>query len=414
MLCAFRLLAVLASVGLLCMTILASPVLGEGKTKQQDQELRQMIGQMVLVGFTGNKPDDPGFQRVLEQAKNGEITGVIFLQRNIVSERAVKQLNSRLEQAAHGRLLIAVDQEGGRIQRLTSDVGFKNTPGAASVAKTMDEGGAYEVYSALAGELADLGFNVNLGPVVDLNVNPANPIIGRIGRSYSADPQEVIKYATAFVQGHRVKKVLTALKHFPGHGSSVADTHKGAVDVTNTWQKSELEPYQMLIGMGDVDMVMSSHVINRKLSSGNMPSSLSRETITKILKQDMRFDGVVISDDMQMEAIAGSRSLEDAVRQAVMAGNDILVFANDKHPDPLIPQKVADILMAAAQHNPKVLERIKDANQRISRLKKKIAVVDAAVDPVQTKSIVEKKDFTILSGAALEKMPPHAPLSLSE
>ncbi|WP_172352344.1 glycoside hydrolase family 3 protein [Mesorhizobium sp. NZP2298] len=194
----------------------------------------------------------------------------------------------------------------------------------------------------MAAGLSDVGFNLNLAPVVDVNVNPANPIIGKLGRSFSADPQTVEAYAKVFVEAHRAKGVLTALKHFPGHGSSTKDSHKGMADVSKTWSDKELLPYKNLIASGDVDMVMSAHVINDKLSfSTEIPSSLSRATLTGLLRDNMPFKGVVISDDMQMQAITDNISFEDSVLRAVRAGNDILIFANDKHPDPLVPEKVA-------------------------------------------------------------------------
>ncbi|MDB5526781.1 MAG: glycosyl hyrolase, family 3 [Rhizobium sp.] len=404
----------IAGFGLLLAAMFSGPSKAEEKnnSKVSEQLLRRMIGQMVLVGFSGDSLKDEGYKNVLKQAENGEITGVIYLKRNIKNERTVQSLNNHLQAVVRDPLLISIDQEGGRIQRLTNAIGFKNTPSAAKVASTMNEAAAYEVYSELAGDLAALGFNLNFGPVVDLNINPANPIIGSIGRSYSADPQEVIKYATAFVQAHRVNKVLTALKHFPGHGSSIGDSHKGSADVTKTWNEAELDPYKALIAMGDVDMIMSSHVINRKLSKGAVPSSLSRATLTTVLRGNLHFEGVVISDDMQMDAIASTRSFEDSVRQAVLAGNDILVFANDKHPDPLIPEKIAKLLVKEANENDNMLSRIKESYFRIVALKKKIAV--AAVDTVKTKSIDSKKSEMIVTSAMLESMSRHSALTLNE
>ncbi|TPN15916.1 glycoside hydrolase family 3 protein [Mesorhizobium sp. B2-3-3] len=340
----------------------------------EDGKLKQMIGQMVLIGFIGDSVGDDGYKRVVEQAQAGEITGVIYLGRNIASLKAVRQLNDGLQKYAMTRLLIAIDQEGGRIQRLTGEVGFKSVPSQADVAKTLSPDEAGAVYENLAAALAGLGFNLNLAPVVDLNVNPANPIIGKLGRSFSADPQEVEAYARVFVQAHRAKGVLTALKHFPGHGSSTKDSHKGIADVTKTWSKKELLPYEDLIASGDVDMVMAAHVINAKLAySSDIPASLSRPTLTALLRDTMHFKGVVISDDMQMQAITDNVSFEDSVRRAVMAGNDILIFANDKHPDPAIPEKVAAILCEEARRNPEMLERIKKSYENVMLLKRKLS-----------------------------------------
>lgn len=215
-----------------------------------------------------------------------------------------------------------------------------------------------------------LGFNLNLGPVVDLNINPDNPIIGRLGRSYADDPKRVESYARAFVDGHRANGVLTSLKHFPGHGSSISDSHKGSADVTKTWKEAELLPYAALIASGHADMIMSSHVMNIRLSGHKrIPASLSPETLIDLLRGSLSFKGVVITDDLQMGAITASLGFEEAVRLAVLAGNDILVFANDKNPDPQIPEKVALVLVREAQNNPKMLERIRASYGNIMRLK---------------------------------------------
>lgn len=344
--------------------------------------LRRMIGQMLLVGFVGDKPDDEGFRKVLDQVADDRVGGVIYLGRNIRTLRAVKDLNERLQNAADPPLFIAVDQEGGRIERLTKAVGFLESPSAAAVARTMSPEDSKAVYLKMAAGLSAAGFNLNLAPVVDLNVNPDNPIIGRLGRSFSSDEKTVSTYARSFIDAHKARGVLTALKHFPGHGSSVSDTHKGTVDVTSTWNERELAPYRELIANGDARMIMSAHVINRNIPGAeDTPASLSPATLIGLLRKTMKFRGVVISDDLQMGAIIKTRSLDDTVTQAVLAGNDVLVFANDKHPDPAIPEKVADLLVREANSNPAMLARIKESYERILRLKGELET--AAVLPAK-------------------------------
>lgn len=342
-------------------------------TDDGDTILRRMIGQMVLVGFVGNKPRDHGFMTVLDQAAKGKLSGVLYLGRNIRTLGGVKALNDQLQSVAKMPLFIAVDQEGGRIERLTRAVGFKEIPSAAAVAETMTPTEAESVYAVMAAEIASLGFNVNLGPVVDLNLNPSNPVIGGLGRSFSADQRKTAEYGRAFVEGHHKAGVLTALKHFPGHGSSSGDTHKEIVDVSGSWQESELFPYQSLIGSGDVDMIMSAHVINRNIPGAERtPASMSPATLTGLLRKKMEFNGVVISDDLQMGAIANTRNFEDTVVQAVLAGNDVLMFANDKKPDPTIPDRIADLLVQRARENPAIMARIQESYSRIVHLKEKL------------------------------------------
>lgn len=344
------------------------PLAGVGDTM-----LRHMIGQMVLVGFVGDKMEDPGFRIVHQQASQNKIGGVIYLQRNIRSLRAVAILNEALQKVSEPPLFVAIDQEGGRIERLTKKVGFAEVPSAASVARNTSLAEAKAVYSEMAAGLSSVGFNLNLGPVVDLDINPDNPIIGRLGRSFSSDGPTVSNYARSFIQGHRAHGVLTSLKHFPGHGSSIADTHKGTADVSQTWNEAELEPYRELIASGDADMIMSAHVVNRKIQgAGDTPASLSPATLIGLLRKKLKFKGVVISDDLQMGAIAKTRSLSDTVRQAVLAGNDVLIFANDKHPDPTIPDQVADLLLREARSNPVMLARIQESYLRILHLKREL------------------------------------------
>ncbi len=339
--------------------------------------LSKMIGQMIMVGFLGDTKDHPWFDRVLKQVETGKITGVLYLRRNIRNEQALREMNSALSAAStpeHGAL-IGVDQEGGLIQRLTPSVGFSSIPSAHRVARSMRPEDAAKLYADLAKRLRAWGFNFNLGPVVDVDVNPHNPIIGRLGRSFSRDPQTVARYASAFVKGHREHGVLTVLKHFPGHGSSREDSHRTVVDVTNTWSQAELEPYRQLIDRGQADLIMSGHIHNDNLNavSKRLPASLSGNMLTKLLRGVLRFDGVVISDDMQMRAISDNYSFGDAVKKAVLAGTDILVFANDRNPDIEIPNKVISILAQEAETNDKMRARIRDSYQRILKLKQKLS-----------------------------------------
>ncbi|RWX58693.1 glycoside hydrolase family 3 N-terminal domain-containing protein, partial [Mesorhizobium sp. M2A.F.Ca.ET.039.01.1.1] len=165
--------------------------------------------------------------------------------------------------------------------------------------------------------------------------------------------------------------------------SSTKDSHKGIADVTKTWSEKELLPYKDLIASGDVDMVMAAHVINAKLAfSPEIPASLSRKTLTDLLRDTLHFDGVVISDDMQMQAITDNVSFEESVLRAVRAGNDILIFANDKHPDPAIPEKIAALLSEEARKNPEMLERIKNAYENVMRLKRKLGTAVSEGTPV--------------------------------
>ncbi|WP_434055686.1 MAG: glycoside hydrolase family 3 N-terminal domain-containing protein [Roseibium sp.] len=350
--------------------------------------VRQKIGQMILVGFVGNSPSRTGVRRVLEQLEAGEIGGVLYLGRNLKNKQTVQRMNAAFREAAPAALppLIAIDQEGGRVQRLRGRDGFPETPSAKQIARKGSPNDAESTYRVLAKNLADWGFTLTLGPVVDVDANPRNPIIGRLGRSYSSDPKRVAAFGAAFVSAHRAQGILTALKHFPGHGSSLRDSHKGAVDITRTWSQDELIPFRELIADGMVDLVMTAHVINRTIeqTGKNVPMSLSRDALAGMLRGDLGFTGVIISDDIQMDAIRWNFSLRQAVLKAVMAETDILLFANDKRPDPGIPRKVADILETAAKNDPDLARKIDAAYSRIVTLKSRLlASAEISLDASQ-------------------------------
>ena len=223
-------------------------------------------------------------------------------------------------------------------------------------------------------EDAEVGFTANFGPVVDLNLNPDNQIIAKYGRAFSPI-RRPSRTMPAFVEAHRKAGVLTALKHFPGHGSSTADSHEGFVDITRTWRPEELEPYRRLLAAGEVDMVMVGHLYHADYSEGEaqLPSSLSPEWITGVLRQELGFDGVVISDDLEMGAIREHFSLHDTAVGAVRAGMDVLLFSNTAKPRASLAGEIRAILVAEAEADPAFAARIEQSYGRIAALKQRIA-----------------------------------------
>jgi beta-N-acetylhexosaminidase len=167
------------------------------------------------------------------------------------------------------------------------------------------------------------------------------------------------------------------LKHFPGHGSSTADSHLGLVDVTNTWSRTELDPYRNLIGAGVVDATMTAHVFNRK-TDGDNPATLSKPTISGILREELNYDGVVISDDMQMGAITEHYGFETAVQAAIEAGVDILVFANNSVYEEDIAARTGAFIKQLVQHGTVSEARIDTSYQRVQRLKQRLQPVTPA------------------------------------
>jgi len=340
----------------------------------RDRELSQMIGTMLVVGFRGTEaPEDSYIANVIRGVRPGAVilfdkdvpSGVTF-PRNIVSPDQVRTLINELQDHADYPLLVSIDAEGGLINRLKTSYGFTNIPSH----EALGSGPVEETERAactLARQLADLGITMNFAPVVDVNVNPESPAIGALERSFSADPAVVAAYAEAFVRSHKEAGVHTALKHFPGHGSASGDTHKGVADVSSTWSAQELEPYRILIKKGYADPIMTAHVVNRTFSE--LPATLSPEVLTDLLRGELGFGGVIISDDLQMGAILNEFGLEEAAVRAVEAGADMLIISNNGETyDEAAPYKVRDALVQAVKDGRLTKERIQESHDRISRL----------------------------------------------
>jgi beta-N-acetylhexosaminidase len=356
----------LLTIAALAVSMLATPA--------PAQTIEQMAGQMVVVGFQGNDVDESSVIRLRGEIAAGEIGGIMYLKTNVASLRRVKAMNEAFLAAAPEGLppFITIDQEGGAVERLTRDVGFDEVPSAAQVANRRSPAQAEALYAGMAEEIADLGFTVNFGPVVDLAINPNNQVVARFGRAFGRTADVVVAYAEAFVKAHREAGVLTALKHFPGHGSSTADSHEGFVDITDTWKESELEPYRRMIADGFADFVMVGHLIDTDVEASGLPSSLSPEWITGVLRDELGYDGVVISDDLEMGAIRDHFKLAEAVVKAVEAGMDVLLFTNTARYRPGLGGEVRAILVSTANADPAFRARIEESYARIVRLKERI------------------------------------------
>lgn len=288
------------------------------------------IGQMLMVGFGGTQigSNDP----LLAEIKKGKIGGVILFEKNIDSVdsyQRFKNLTFTLQASAMVPLFIAIDQEGGRVNRLKTKYGFPKSVTAQYLGKLNNEDSTRYYGQTTATTLAGLGFNTNFAPVLDLASNPNNPIIAKIGRAYSADPTIVAKHAGITMQEHALMKIITVGKHFPGHGSSKADTHKGMADVTTTWEENELDPYKLLIDKGLLKGVMSAHIVNKELDPSGLPATLSEKILEGILRQRLGYNGVVFSDDMQMHAITKHYGIEKALELGINAGLDVVIYSNN-------------------------------------------------------------------------------------
>jgi beta-N-acetylhexosaminidase len=347
--------------------------------------LKEKIGQLIMVGFIGANANDPEVQAISRQIEEGKIGGLIFYSYNVENPLQIQHLTKHFKalKTKHP-LFLAIDQEGGKVKTLQRKNGFKEFPSPKIIASK----GLYESYSQYA-EMAFLvkqvGFNVVLGPVVDLEYNafsgqPPSPVIGGLERSFGADPETVIAYAKQFILAQHNYGLLTSLKHFPGHGFAQGDTHKDLVDITLTHHPLERIPFDSLIKEGFADMIMVGHLRHRGMDPKN-PATLSKTMIDHLLREK-GYQGVIISDCLCMGAIEGHYSLEEIVIKAINAGIDILLFSNhvvlkqrrksNQDNGPTSPEFVEQVIATiekAVRERKITLEKIEAASMRVQSLK---------------------------------------------
>lgn len=340
--------------------------------------LKERIGQMIMVGFRGLAVDDE--TPVITDIRAGRVGGVILFDydvpagrpvRNIVSPEQLRTLTRDLQKAAPIPLFVALDQEGGRVNRLKERFGFPPTVSQRFLGDRDDLELTWRYAERTAQTLAAVGVNVNFAPVVDLDVNPDNPVISGLERSFSADPAVVTRHARTMIETFHRFGILSAVKHFPGHGSSRGDSHKVFVNVTATWSPLELIPFRTLVEDGLCDMVMTAHIFNEKLDP-RWPATLSTKVVGGILREDMQFQGVVVSDDLQMEAIRSFYETGVVIRRAIEAGCDILLFANNSIYEEDIAARAQRLIAEMVDRGEITPERIDRSFLRIQRLKERL------------------------------------------
>jgi beta-N-acetylhexosaminidase len=341
---------------------------GESYSKQ---EIEKMISKMVILGFSGENinPNDEIYKNI----KSG-LGGVILFdkdpndknkRKNVRNKEQLKNLTAQLQAISKEKLLISIDQEGGIVQRLKKEDGFVDTLKASDIA-LKGENFAKQSYALLAKDLKQSGINIDFAPVVDLAINKENKVIVTRGRSFGESSKEVIKYSSIFVDELKKQNVISVLKHFPGHGSSLGDSHLGFVDITNTWNEKELEPYKYFIKNNKVDMIMSAHVYNKNLDAIN-PATLSYNINTKLLRNKLGFQGVLVSDDLQMYAISKHYNLKQTLTLAINSGVNMLLFANQLA-KPITLKEIVDTVYAQVLNKEIPLEQIIKSNERINRM----------------------------------------------
>ncbi len=332
------------------------------------------IGQMLMLGI-GSDTEIRSDNKMLADIKAQKLGGILLYEKNITKLNSVenlKKLIATLRKDAVLPLLVSIDEEGGKVNRLKQKYGFPKTVSAKYLGE-IDAIDSTKYYSDIvAHNLLLLGINVNYAPVLDVH-NADNPPIGKNERAFSEDPIKIIEHARQVISSHRYFNVKTVVKHFPGHGNSKEDSHFNVTDVSKYWQQQEIFPYIKLLYEGNVDAIMTAHIVNEKLDDSKLPATLSKKIMTDYLRGDLGFDGVIFSDDMQMKAIADQFGFEKSIQMAIHAGVDVLMFSNHipmKGRDMILPQDIIDIVKKMIADGEISEKRIDESYRRILKFKK--------------------------------------------
>jgi len=322
---------------------------------------REKIGQLFMVGFDGTSVT-PELASFIKEYKPG---GIILFSRNLQSVEQIVELTNDLQRCSpYSPLLISIDQEGGRVSRLPKE--FTIFPPCKVLGRCNSSELAYAAAATIAKELKAVGINMNMSPVLDVNSNPANPVIG--DRAFGAAPGVVCELGLATVGGLQDNRVVACGKHFPGHGDTNADSHKELPVVTASRERLEqieFPPFRHAAAHG-VATLMTAHVLYRSLDD-TVPATLSPVIIGALLRQELHFDGVVLTDDLEMHAIIDHYGVEDATVRAILAGCDMPLICKDRN------REVAAIhaLDKAVADGTVTVERLEESLGRIARLKER-------------------------------------------
>ena len=300
--------------------------------------LREKVGQLFAV-----RPEALDFEQrsggmkltcsMREHLRSYPVGGIVLFATNISSQSQMTALIRDFQRSAGNSLLVAVDEEGGPVARLANSSAFDlpKFPSASAIGTTGDPEQARTMGRTIGGYLKHYGFNLDLAPVADVNSNPLNPVIGR--RAFSSDPDVTAGMVRAAVQGFHEAGMLCTLKHFPGHGDTLEDSHAGTATSTKTWEEMkavELLPFEAGIAAG-ADVVMAAHITTPNATEDGLPASLSYTILTERLRGELGFTGVICTDGLGMKAITDHYSPAEAAIAALDAGADLLLLPADLH-----------------------------------------------------------------------------------
>ena len=339
--------------------------------------LDQLVGQLIIAGFRSNKVSNNS--NIVRYIKEYNLSGVILYDqdieknklgsRNIKSLAQLKLLTDNLQSISDNPLFISIDQEGGNVNRLNSSYGFPEFPSWQHIGLLDNDLITKQFAESMSETMTSTGINLNFAPVLDLDYGEKT-YIGKLERAFSGDPKLVIEHSKIFIDTMKNDNIISCGKHFPGQGSAKGDTHNGFIDISESWSVADLLPYTELIESNHLDMIMLSHVFNNKFDP-EFPASLSHETITNSLRNDLNFKGVIICDDPSMRAISDNYDFEDMFVLMINSGIDLLCLGNNLNYDPDFIPKAVRAIRSAIEKNRISTERINESIDRIALLKKK-------------------------------------------
>lgn len=293
--------------------------------------LEQKVGQLFIVtpeALCSSKRAVTEFsQQIIDNLEKYSPSGIILFGANILSPSQLHSLTECFKNAASIPLFISIDEEGGRVARIGNNKNFdvKTYSSMLQIGKSEDFSKAFEVGETIGEYLNEYSFNLNFAPVADVFSNPKNTVIGN--RSFGDDPQTVSKMVNSAIDGFHSKNIMTCIKHFPGHGDTAGDTHTGYVAINKSWEQlKECELIPFINALSKTDMIMAAHITAKNITNDSLPCSLSYEILTNKLRNELKYEGVIITDSLQMGAIKKAYSSADASVSAFNAGADILLM----------------------------------------------------------------------------------------
>ena len=356
--------------------------------------LEEKVGQLVIVGADGYEIN----AHVEELIKEYHVGGFVLFKKNIKDARQLLDLlNALKETNAVNKipLFLSVDEEGGSISRMPDE--FMKMPTSQQIGEINSKSLSYQVGSIIGEELESFGFNMDFAPVLDINSNPDNPVIG--DRAFGANENVVKELGIQTMEGLRSQNIIPVVKHFPGHGDTSVDSHVGLPRVNHDIDRLknfELVPFAAGIKK-EVEAVMVAHILLPKIDP-NYPASFSRTIITDILRTDMKYDGVVVTDDMTMGAVLNNYEIGTAAVESIKAGSDIVLVCHGYENEKTVPKAIKQAVESGAIPQ----ERIDQSVYRILRLKQKYHLTDEITEFPVVQRINDRirglyKDFPALT-----------------